>query len=522
MSAILAFDPGALPPGWPLLLAGLLALGLRHPLGHRNIGWAGLLASLTLFAFHGPALAPLDGGLILAFHLVAAAGLLFAAGQPDRIAVGAGLVATGAATAAIASTSLAGLMIWTEVIAIASAVIVMAGGTETAVRAGLSYLLLQVLAGVLLLIGIALGPEGGTLGAAGIAILIALGIKAALPPAHGWLIHAYPAASPTGTIFLSAFATKVAVIALARLYAGTELLIWLGLAMAIIGVLPTLAEQNWRRLLAWALVSQLGVMVIGIGLGTAEALAGTRLLAIGHVIYATLLFLVAGCLEARGGFAVRGLRLAALAATLSIGLPGLAGYGGKAVIGEALIHAGMGWADLVIVGVGAVVFVTAGLRPLLERCAAPVGSPALPVREALAVALLTLAGAALGSLAPLVEPHAAAAFHLTPLLVQGAALGLASALILLIGRRLPTRDGALGLLAVPAPGLVIGALDLFRPLGALLAGLGERIAALLAGLGRLGGRGLYGLSQGFNIGSLGDSVLWALTVLTIVLIVSFG
>ncbi|PWR19588.1 proton-conducting transporter membrane subunit [Zavarzinia compransoris] len=524
MTAALAFDPAALPPGWPLLLAGLLAAAIAHPVAHRVAGWAGVVASLALIVFApGPGFAPLDGALVLAFHLAAAAGLLFAAGQRDRIAVGAGLVATGAGVAALASTSLAGLMIWTEVIAIASALIVMAGGSPEAVRAGLAYLLLQVLAGVLLLAAIAIGPGGAPLGAAGIAVLIALGIKAALPPAHGWLIHAYPAASPTGTLFLSAIATKVAVVALARLYPGEPLLLWLGLVMAVGGVLPTLFERHWRRLLAWALVSQLGVMVIGIGIGSPEALAGTGLLAVGHVLYASLLFLVAGSLEARDGRAPRGLRPAALAATLSIGLPGLAGYGGKAVIGEALIHAGLGWADIVIVVVGAIVFATAGLRPLIERCAAAPGAPALPLREGLAVLLLTLAGFAVGSFGALLTPHAGAAFHLTPLLVQGAALALVSALLLSpLGRALPGRDGALMVLAVPQPGWAIGAIDLFRPLGTLLARLGARSDRLLAGGGRIGGRGLLGLSRLFNRGALGDSVLWTLTVLTIVLIVSFG
>ncbi|MDD3445907.1 MAG: hypothetical protein PHS60_10880, partial [Zavarzinia sp.] len=153
MTEALAFDFTALPAGWPLLLAGAFATALSLPIAARNVGWLGLIASLY-FLFvdgHAPALAPLDGALALAFHLVAAAGLLFAATMPDRTAVACGLIATGAGTAAIAGTSLPSLMIWTEVIAIASALIIMAGGTMEAIRAGLAYLLLQVLAGVLLL-----------------------------------------------------------------------------------------------------------------------------------------------------------------------------------------------------------------------------------------------------------------------------------------------------------------------------------------------------------------------------------
>ncbi len=55
-------------------------------------------------------------------------------------------------------------------------------------------------------------------------IFIAFGIKCAFPFLHTWLTDAYPEATPTGTVYLSAFTTKVAVYALARGFAGTEIL----------------------------------------------------------------------------------------------------------------------------------------------------------------------------------------------------------------------------------------------------------------------------------------------------------
>lgn len=522
MTEALALDLAHLPPGWPLLLAGLLAGLCRLPVAARNIGYLGLLASLWLMFMTGaPAvLPPLDAALAIAFHLVAGAGLMFAAAHEDRMAVAAGLVATGAACAALASQSLAGLMIWTEVIAIASALIVMAGGTPAATRAGLAYLLLQVLAGALLLVGIALDSNGTV--TAGAFVLLALLIKAAAPPVHGWLIHAYGAASPTGSLFLSAFATKVAVIALARLFPGEPALIWLGLFMAVMAVIPTLFESDWRRLLTWAVVSQLGVMIAGIGLGTPEALDGVRLLAIGHVIYATLLFLVAGALEARGGRAPAGLRPLALLAALTIGLPGLAGYVGKAVIGEALIHAGLGWADIVIVIVGAVVFATAGLRPLIEKFGTP-GDDRVTLREGAAALLLVLAGLGLGSFGDALSPHAEIAFHATPLIVQGIALAVVALVMLTSLRRIfRQRPGAFAALAVPLPSWVIAAVDGFGRLGALLDRIGETAGGFLAGGGRLVGQAAVGLARYVSVGGVGDGVLWTLTVLTIVLIVSFG
>lgn len=518
----IALDPAQWPAGWPMLIAGLLAALIRHPVGARNIGHLGVLGSLYILflAGHPPVFDPLDAALAIAFHLVAGAGLMFAAEHEDRFARCAGLVAAGAACAALASRTLAGLMIWTEVIAIASALIVMAGGGIAAIRAGLAYLLLQVLAGVLLLIGIAVGDQAVSV--LGTLVVVALLIKAAAPPVQGWLVHAYAAATPTGSIFLSAFATKVAVIALARLAPGEPALLWLGLVMAVLGVVPTLFETDWRRLLTWAVVSQLGVMIAGIGLGTPEALDGVRLLAIGHVLYATLLFVVAGALEARGGRAPSGLRPLALLATLTIGLPGLAGYLGKAVIGEALIHAGLGWADLVVVAVGALVFATAGLRPLIEQCT-PSGDGRVSPRETVAALGLFVAGLALGAFGSVLSPHADAAFHGTPLITQGVALALASLFVLSPLRRLlPRRAGALGLLAVPYPGWVIGAVGGFGRIGDLLDRIGALVGALIGNTGRVAGRAAVGIARYVSVGGVGDGVLWTLTVLTLVLIVSFG
>lgn len=525
MIPALALDIAHLPAGWPLMLAGALSAAFALPIAARNIGWVGLIASLWFLLLDGsaPAVSPLEGALALAFHLVAAAGLLFARpadGVPqDRAAVSCGLIAAGAGTAAIVSTSLPALMIWTEVIAIASALIIMAGGTIDSVRAGLSYLLLQVLAGVLLLLGIVYGLGTET---AGVLILIGLGIKAALPPVHGWLIKGYSTASPTGSIFLSAFATKIAILGMLRFLPGTEVLIWFGLAMAVGGVLPTLFEAHWRRLLAWAVVSQLGVMVIGVGLGTEEALAGVVLLAIGHVIYATMLFVVAGALERAGKAVPRGLGLLVFAAMLSIGLPGLAGYAGKAVIGEALIHHGMVWADYVIVAVGALVFATAGLRPLLERCRAT-GTAAVSGRDIAATLILLAGSVGVGAFGFLLTPHFEAAFHVGPLMVQAVAL-VAVIIFMATGLRrlLPQGQGALDFLAVPWGRWVTGTLDLGASLGTILVRLGEEFAAMFGQAGRLGGRAVLGLARFVTYGGVGDGVLWTLALLTVVLIVSFG
>jgi multicomponent Na+:H+ antiporter subunit D len=115
-----------------------------------------------------------------------------------------------------------------------------------------------------------------------------------LPPLHPWLPDAYPRARIAGSVWLTAFTTKAAVYALARYFPGTELLAWAGAGMALYGVLFALLENDVRRLLAYHIVSQVGFMVAGIGIGTDLALDGASAHAFSHIFYKGLLMMCAG------------------------------------------------------------------------------------------------------------------------------------------------------------------------------------------------------------------------------------
>jgi multicomponent Na+:H+ antiporter subunit D len=132
-------------------------------------------------------------------------------------------------------------------------------------------------------------------------ILVAFLLNAAVPPLGPWLPDAYPAATVTGAVFMTAFTTKSAVYVLIRAYAGTELLIWLGAAMAVYGVVYAVLENDARRLLAYHIISQVGYMVCGVGIGTALAINGAAAHAFAHILYKALLFMGAGAvLETTG------------------------------------------------------------------------------------------------------------------------------------------------------------------------------------------------------------------------------
>jgi multicomponent Na+:H+ antiporter subunit D len=111
---------------------------------------------------------------------------------------------------------------------------------------------------------------------------------------HNWITDAYPASTPTGTVFLCAFTTKVAVYALARGFPGVEALIYIGAFMACYPIFFAVIENDLRRVLGYSMINQLGFMVCGIGIGTSLALNGAVAHAFNDVFFKGLLFMSMG------------------------------------------------------------------------------------------------------------------------------------------------------------------------------------------------------------------------------------
>lgn len=196
------------------------------------------------------------------------------------------------------------LFIFWEIMAFASAYLVFAQRDDAAVKAGFRYILVHIAGGVFLLGGIILhyaetgsiifGPIEQNGSAAFYLIMIGFILNAAVPPLHAWLADAYPEATVTGAVFMCAFTTKTAVYVLVRAFPGTELLVWLGVIMALYGVVYAVLENDCRRLLAYHIVSQVGYMVAGVGMGTYMTLNGSVSHAFAHILYKALLFMGAG------------------------------------------------------------------------------------------------------------------------------------------------------------------------------------------------------------------------------------
>ncbi len=211
----------------------------------------------------------------------------------------AALLYAGSSLGAVFAGDLFTLFIFWEIMAFTSVFLVWFRGSESA-AVGIRYLMVHTFGGVALLGGIAIYVANG----GGIAfdalphtglgptlILIGFLINAAVPPFHAWLPDAYPESTIPGIVFMAAFTTKTAVYVLVRGFPGTEILVPLGVTMALYGVVYAVLENDIRRLLAYHIISQVGYMVAAVGMGTDLALNGAVSHAYAHILYKGLLMM---------------------------------------------------------------------------------------------------------------------------------------------------------------------------------------------------------------------------------------
>ena len=388
-----------LPAGSVLILGSLLAAVLRGPGRGLVLLGVPVASFFHLLFLHGQpvdalpvwtvfdySMEPtrLDGlafVFALAYHFAAFTAALFSSHVRDSMQHVASLMYAGSAIAAVAAGDLITLFVFWELTAVTSVFLIWGTRTERAYHTGMRYLIIQVGSGVLLLSGIlfhvaetgsvafgSLGVEstGGKL------IFLAFGIKAAFPLLHSWLQDAYPEATPTGTVWLSAFTTKMAIYALARGYAGEESLVWIGAIMIVMPLIYAVLEDDLRRVLVHGLNNQLGFLVVGVGLGGDLALNGVAGQAAAHIVYKSVLFMCMGAVLYRVG-TVKASQLGGLARSMpftataciiagAAGFPMTMAFLGKSLIISAAAKHHHLWTWLVLVFASAGIFYVACLR----------------------------------------------------------------------------------------------------------------------------------------------------------------
>ncbi len=336
--------------------------------------------NLTLTTLH---VDNLNFAFAVIFHIAALIAVVYSLHLRDVLQQVINLVYAGSALGAVLAGDLVTLFIYWEMAAISSVFLVWARRTEQSYYAGLRYLIIQIISGLLLLSGIILHAHASgsieftrlDLGSPGcLLIFIAFGIKCGFPLLHNWLTDAYPQATVTGTVVLCAFTTKMAIYALARGFPGTELLIWIGLAMAAFPIFYAVIENDLRRVLTYSMINQLGFMVVGIGIGTELALNGTVAQTVAHILFKTLLFMSMGAVLLRTG-KINGSELGGLyksmpytttfciigAASISA-FPLFSAFVTKSLIMAAAAHEGYKFTWLVLLFASAGVFHHAGIK----------------------------------------------------------------------------------------------------------------------------------------------------------------
>ena len=292
-----------------VVLGGCLSLIATAAL-KPGMSWSVNVASMHLTPLKVDELSWLFG---IIFALVALLGTIYSMHTHSATEHAAAVTYAGSALGlTFAGDWITAFAFW-ELMALASLAIIWSGGQPGSRTAGFRYLFVHALGGSLFFAGITIHlSSGGGLAIAPLTsattsqwayglILTAVLINAAVPPLHAWLTDAYPEASVSGMVFLSAFTTKGAVYLLIRVFPGSELLVLAGVVMALYGVVYAVLENDIRRLLAYHIISQVGYMVAAVGIGTNLALNGAAAHAFCHILYKALLLMGAGAVIASTG-----------------------------------------------------------------------------------------------------------------------------------------------------------------------------------------------------------------------------
>ncbi len=294
-------------------------------------------------------------------------------------------------SAAFLTGDIFNLYVWFEVLLISSFVLMSLGSEREQLKGALQYVTLNLISSFLFLTAIAmLYGVVGTLNMADAArklnalqspwlvtllsmlFLVAFGIKAAVFPLFFWLPASYHTPPVAVSAVFAGLLTKVGVYALIRVFSllfiqniefTHTLILALSAATMVTGVLGAIAQHEFRRVLSFHIISQIGYMIMGLGLFTPLALAGSVFYIVHHIIVKTNLFLVSGVVKSllgserladlgglyrnRPGLAI----LFAVPALSLAGIPPLSGFWAKLI----LIRAGLESGEYGIVAVALIV-----------------------------------------------------------------------------------------------------------------------------------------------------------------------
>ena len=218
------------------------------------------------------------------------------------------MIYVGSALGAVFAGDFFTLFFFLEIMSWAPFFLILFRGTIKAKAAAIRYILWHHFSGVCILAGILIhAHQSGSIAFVHLPwgwggeylgynlMLLGFIVNAATTPFHSWLPDTYSEASPSGSVYMTAYTTKTAVFCLIVTFSGVPLLMWLGVISAMFSVFMAVLENDGRRLLSYHIVSQVGYMVAGVGIGTNIAINGAAAHAFCHIIYKALLYMGVGC-----------------------------------------------------------------------------------------------------------------------------------------------------------------------------------------------------------------------------------
>ena len=388
-----------LHPGLILIIAGLIAAVLPKNLRKFAVVGGPLLALAATLSLEIGALwaIPFINGMelhlidldkmgwmfALVFSLMAVMGGFYVSHSESWMECMAAMMYAGSILGVVLCGDWMTMIFFWELGAATSLFLIWCNNTPASRKAGFRYLLVHMTGGNLLLAGVFLLVSGGDFfihsltgmsGAAYWLILLGVGINAAVVPLHAWITDAYPEATVAGSVFMGAFTTKMAAFCMIRLFSGSEIMIYLGVFMALYASCFVIIENDMRRLLSFHIVGQIGFIVAGLGVGNALGINGAAAHAFTNVLFKSLLFMAVGAIiyttgirkiNELGGM-YKKLPLVTLfffIAAFSIsGVPFFTGFVSKSVIMTGAAEAGLLWVEMCLKIASIATFVSITLK----------------------------------------------------------------------------------------------------------------------------------------------------------------
>lgn len=220
----------------------------------------------------------------------------------------AAMIYVGSALGAVFAGDFFTLFFCLEIMSWAPFFLLLFRGTRKAMGAAVRYILWHHFSGLCILAGILIHaqqsgsiefvhmPWGwGSKYLGSNLMLLGFVVNAATTPFHSWLSDTYSEATPSGSVYMTAYTTKTAIFCLIITFSGVPLLMWMGAIQAVFALFLAVLENDGRRLCSYHIISQIGYMVAGVGMGTAMGVNGAASHALCHIIYNALLYMGAGC-----------------------------------------------------------------------------------------------------------------------------------------------------------------------------------------------------------------------------------